>query len=89
MASLPRSAFPEAGWPPEVLVIPEHPFAVDVGSAALCLSPEHSGQKWMTYADALQALTWDSNKVALYELNERLQLRISEADLGNRNALEP
>ena len=37
------------------------------------LSDEHSGFEWLSYDDAMQRLTWDSNKTALYELNCRLQ----------------
>lgn len=71
-ASLPRTAFPHAPWPDSVLVVPEHSFAVDAGGSAIRLSPEHADQAWAPYAEAWDALTWDSNRVALFELNERL-----------------
>ena len=29
--------------------------------------------EWLTYEEAIKKLTWDSNKNALWELNERLK----------------
>ena len=71
-ASIPRSAFPEATWPRTVFVIPEYSFAVAVGEMIFSLSAEHERYAWMNYQNAHHALTWDSNRVALYELHERL-----------------
>ena len=72
-ASIPRTAFPDAPWPEEVYVIPEISFAVNVGDAQIRISHEHEGFKWVSYEGAREQLTWDSNKVALYELRERLK----------------
>lgn len=72
-ASVPRTAFPFATWPDTVFVIPEYCFAVDVRHTEIQLSEEHSAFAWLSYNAARNCLTWDSNKVALWELQERLQ----------------
>ena len=72
-ASIPRTAFPGAPWPETVFVIPEFCFAVDIGDAEIRLSKEHEQFAWLGYEAARERLTWDSNRVALYELHERLR----------------
>lgn len=74
-ASIPRTAFPNAGWPSDVYVVPELCFAVDVGAAELRLSAEHGRFAWLDHAAARDRLTWDSNRVALWELTQRLSER--------------
>ena len=59
-------------WPEDTFVIPEYAFAFECKKDVV-LSDEHSGIEWLSYDDAMQRLTWDSNKTALYELNCRLQ----------------
>ena len=71
-ASIPRTAYPTAAWPKSVLVIPEICFAVDIGEFEIRLSHEHDRFEWLGYEAARERLTWDSNRVALWELNERL-----------------
>jgi dihydroneopterin triphosphate diphosphatase len=71
-ASIPRTAFPGASWPDSVYVIPEYCFAVEVGTADLKLSHEHDRVDWLDYERASSRLTWDSNRVALWELQYRL-----------------
>jgi dATP pyrophosphohydrolase len=73
IASVPRSAFSGASWTDTVYVIPEYCFAVGVGDGDLRLSDEHDQVVWSTYEDAHAKLTWDSNRVALWELRERLE----------------
>ena len=58
-------------WPHDTIVIPEYTFGFECDSE-IALSSEHTGLEWMTYDDAVSRLTWDSNKTALYELNDRL-----------------
>jgi dihydroneopterin triphosphate diphosphatase len=53
-------------------VIEEHWFAVDCSDIGITLSPEHSEYRWVNYETALKMLKWDSNKTALWELNQRL-----------------
>ncbi|MBF2503628.1 NUDIX hydrolase [Listeria marthii] len=56
-------------------VIPEFCFAIDLTSLSseVELSLEHKELKWLSYEAASNILEWDSNKTALYELNERLK----------------
>ena len=54
-------------------VIPEYSFAFECDSE-LTLSNEHTEYKWLTYNEARKLLKWDSNKVAMYEINCKLQL---------------
>ena len=59
-------------WPEDLFVVPEYSVAVDVGDRELVLSFEHDEVRWVPYDKARCLLTWDSNRVALWELNERL-----------------
>ena len=54
-------------------VVPECSFAVDATGQELVLSHEHDKVSWLSYEEAARVLTWDSNRVALWELNERLK----------------
>jgi dATP pyrophosphohydrolase len=73
-ASIPHIAFSlTSHWPPELLVVPEFSFAVDVSGVQLTLSHEHDEIRWLDFKDATAILKWDSNRVALWELNERLR----------------
>lgn len=76
-ASLPRSAFSGVDWPDDVYVIPEYTFALDVDGARITFSHEHARFEWLKYAEAKVMLTWDSNRVALFELHHRLTRRDS------------
>jgi dATP pyrophosphohydrolase len=74
MATVPKDCFGAAGsWGQGVYVIPEHCFAVDAGDHALVLSGEHTDLRWVPYDQASSMLKWDSNRNALWELNERLK----------------
>jgi dATP pyrophosphohydrolase len=74
MARVPKNCFAAAAaWGPDVYVIPEYCFALDVGSCALTLSSEHTDLRWVSYGEASSLLRWDSNRNALWELNERLK----------------
>jgi dATP pyrophosphohydrolase len=75
VASIPRDAFPGAGWPDHVYVVLEHCFATDVGGEDLRLSLEHDRVEWLDYEQARSRLTWDSNRNALCELHQRLRRR--------------
>ena len=54
-------------------VIDENCFAVDCKGIELTLSDEHSELRWVDYDTAQKLLHWDSNKTALWELNQRLK----------------
>ncbi len=62
-------------WGPNVLVIPEHSFGVEVNSSEITLSTEHTEYRWLPYAAAYRLLEWDSNKNALWELDTRIRTR--------------
>lgn len=71
-ASVPACWFPAwPTWPADVLVVPEHCFAVRV-ETPLQLSEEHVEVAWLEVQAALDRLHFDSNKTALWELRERL-----------------
>ena len=77
-ASIPRTAFsPTSHWPKNILVVPEFSFAVDVTEHEIKLSEEHNEMRWLSFIQATKLLKWDSNKVALWELNERLKNNLS------------
>lgn len=59
-------------WGENCFVVPEHTFGVNVQSEAFALSQEHTKYEWMDYASAEKLLRYDSNKVALGELNTRI-----------------
>lgn len=62
-------------WGEDVYVIPEYAFGVEVADQEITLSGEHSSYKGVSYDEPIEALKWDSNKTALWELNERLKKR--------------
>lgn len=73
-ATVPKNCFvAAASWGSDLYVIPEHCFAVDVGVRVLALSGEHTELRWLPYEAAMALLKWDSNRNALWELNERLK----------------
>lgn len=73
-ASIPAHGFAaSAEWGADVYVIPEYAFAVRLAPGqALALSHEHAEHRWLAYDDARALLSWDSNRVALWELHTRL-----------------
>jgi len=75
MSTVPRSSFAAAAlWDPNLFVIPQYCFAIDVGAHEIVLSDEHTGCRWAAYEKASALLKWDSNRNALWELNERLNI---------------
>lgn len=65
----------EYSWGTNIYVIPEYSFAVEVKekNGNIQLSNEHKEYKWVEYDEALRNLKYDSNKTALWELNERIK----------------
>jgi len=59
-------------WGDTTLVIPEYCFGVEISTPDLKLSDEHIEYRWSCYSDAEQLLRWDSNRIALWELDHRL-----------------
>jgi dATP pyrophosphohydrolase len=73
MATVPRDAFSASReWPPDIYVIPEYCFAVDIGCDRVALSAEHTHIRWARYDDAREMLKWDGNRNGLWELKQRL-----------------
>lgn len=73
-ASIPKNAYPSVThWPDDLYVLPQFSFAIDVIDAEIVLSDEHDAFSWLNYENATKLLKWDSDKVALWELNERLK----------------
>jgi len=73
MATVPKNCFPAAAtWDRNLYVVPEYCFAVEIGENYIGVSDEHTECLWLGYQQAFQLLKWDSNRTALWELNERL-----------------
>jgi dATP pyrophosphohydrolase len=62
-----------AHWGKECFVVPEYAFAVRITSETLTLSHEHIQYEWLEYDAAAAKLRYDSNRTALWELNERIK----------------
>lgn len=72
--SIPAEVFADSiYWSKNIYVIPENCYGVEIIDKQLKLSHEHTEYKWMNYDDAISYLKWDGNKVALWELNKRLE----------------
>lgn len=63
-------------WGEDCLVIPEYSFAVMIDSTILNLSHEHTEYEWVDYETAMKRLRYDSNKTALWELDNKIKLGI-------------
>ena len=76
MCSISTEHFNEArkNWGETCLVIPEYAFAVQVSHQDLLLSDEHTTYTWLDYETASECLKYDSNKVALWELDNKIRL---------------
>ena len=61
-------------WSEDIYVIPEYSFCVDAGVRDLSLSHEHTETRWLPYEEAERLLTWDSNRTALWEVNQRVMM---------------
>ena len=55
-------------WDKNTFVIPEYSFAFACDLEPT-LSNEHTEYKWVTYDEGRKLLKWDSNKVAMYEID--------------------
>jgi dihydroneopterin triphosphate diphosphatase len=74
-ASIPASFFSGTEhWPRTLFVVPEYAFGLALTNSAVRLSDEHDEVAWLPFPEAYERLTWDSNKVALWELEQRLRM---------------
>ena len=55
-----------------IYVVYEYAFGININDEDIRLSDEHEEYKWVNYEEAINLLKYDSNKTALFELNERL-----------------
>jgi dATP pyrophosphohydrolase len=73
ISSVPATVFKDhLSWGVDIYVVKENAFGVRVKDENLIISEEHISFGWFTYEEAIELLKWDSNKVALWELNQRL-----------------
>lgn len=73
VASVPCHSFSASQyWGKDIFVISEYSFGVKVDGRKITLSKEHSAYKWCEYSEAINFLHFESNKIALWELNQRL-----------------
>ena len=59
-------------WENDVYVVFEYSFGVPLKNYDIHLSSEHNEYKWCLFDEAYEKLKFDSNKTALWELNQRL-----------------
>jgi dATP pyrophosphohydrolase len=77
LATIPVTNFVEFRDREDLHVIPEYTFGVEIVEEDLRLSEEHTGYTWLPYPEAHAVLRWESNKNALWELNRRLQRKLT------------
>lgn len=73
--SIPANNFREykREWDVDILLVKEYSFAIEIGcKEGISLPEEYINGLWASYNEALRLLKWDSNKTALWELNEKL-----------------
>lgn len=76
ICSIPAQCFSEKSrkvWGETCLVIPEYAFAVEANSTRIVLSAEHGEYRWVDYLTATRLLHYDSNKTALWELDQKIK----------------
>jgi dihydroneopterin triphosphate diphosphatase len=60
-------------WGDDLYVIPEYSFGVGLSRRDLVLSDEHTEVRWVRFGIAAELLRYDSNRVALWELNQKIR----------------
>lgn len=60
-------------WGAHCYVIPEYAFAVRLTDQQIRLSKEHTTYEWLTRTEAEARLRFDSNRIAMIEIDERLR----------------
>ena len=73
LTMIPINCFKDHKDKKSLYVIPEYVFAVKLTDYNITLSEEHTEYKLVTYTEAFSLLKYDSNKTALWELNERIK----------------
>ena len=60
-------------WGEDIYQATEYSFAVDVTNINISISDEHKEYRIVDYDTAFKMLKWDSNRNALWEINERIK----------------
>jgi dATP pyrophosphohydrolase len=75
MSTIPKYHFLSSDrWSKDIYVIPEHTFGLEVLEGEIRLSREHTSYRWVDFDQGWSLLKWDSNKNALWELHQRLNI---------------
>lgn len=84
VASVPVTCFPESIlWSDRLYVIPEYAFGVEATLTQLVISDEHSEFRWLPFSQAGCLLRYNSNRVALWELSQKIR-GLGPRDKGDR-----
>ena len=67
-------------WGKDVYNAVEYCYGVCINNVDIVISEEHLEYKWVTCEEAFKMFKWDSNRNALWELNEKL--KVKEVKLG-------
>ena len=70
----------EFKWGENVYYADEYSFAANISVKQIKISEEHSEYKWVSYDEARNLLKYDSNKSALWELNEKIRRNNNESN---------
>lgn len=62
----------EFNYQNNIYIVYEYAFGIKINNEEIKLSDEHEKYKWVRFEEANNLLKYDSNKTALFELNERL-----------------
>lgn len=75
MTCIPSHIFENARphWDKNALVFPEFSFGVQVYLKEFKLSHEHINYAWVEYEEAIKMVKYDSNRTALWELDNRIK----------------
>lgn len=60
-------------WNDDLYVIPEYSFGTNCTAQEITLSNEHYNFGWFPYSEAIEKLTFDSNRTALWELDQKIR----------------
>ena len=72
----------EFNYKNNIYIVYEYAFGIKINNEEIKLSNEHQEYRWVYYDEAITLLKYDSNKTALFELNERL---IHDESINNRS----
>ena len=62
----------EFNYKNNIYIVYEYAFGIKINNEKIKLSDEHEKYIWVNFNEAINLLKYDSNKTALFELNERL-----------------